>query len=533
MFKYIEYDIETLQNVKLARTDSKEDSEESIDYISGSAIRGAFIYKYIKKYGVDISQGIHKKKIFSGDITFLNAYPKHDDKRSMPFPKCYFAPKDEMKKFKKSNSTLEIKLRPDIGYERVRLCNFAVANDDLNNYKGIKVEKESNLHINKNKTDSKTKMFRYESIKRGQVFRGIIRVKEEYIDEVRELLNDSIIYIGGSKGNGYGQCKIKNMSEAKEKNPEYELYEKKNSFDKKLYLIAISDIIYRNKLGEYKTFIDEDFLEEKLGLDKVSFVNSNIEIHTISGFNNKWNCRIPQVVGIKAGSVFEYDITGKVDNHKLIEFMNEGIGERRTEGYGRFVIVDSISDAKFEMAEKEEKEDKLSLLRKKRDLEGKLSDSEKKQIQNLLNSIYRKRITDQLSKEVESVTSDLKDGDRLNNSQWGKLMNLFKELKYMQPEEGIGKFEKYKERVMNKTGSYGQNKTAYEQLKYVKIKEDNILDYFTEIVKNSISITWLEEDDLIDSFEEFDVGMDENFAYRVNMEFLSELCRYQLRKEEE
>ena len=84
MFRYIEYDIETLQNVKLAKTDVKEDSEESIEYITGSAIRGAFIYRYIKKYGADISQGIHKK-IFSGDITFLNAYPKYDNKRSIPF----------------------------------------------------------------------------------------------------------------------------------------------------------------------------------------------------------------------------------------------------------------------------------------------------------------------------------------------------------------------------------------------------------------------------------------------------------------
>jgi len=66
-------------------------------------------------------------------------------------------------------------------------------------------------------------------------------------------LNNSIVYIGGSKGNGYGKCLIKNMSEGNRENPEYQLFESKNYFDKELYLITMSDIIYRNKLGKYKT----------------------------------------------------------------------------------------------------------------------------------------------------------------------------------------------------------------------------------------------------------------------------------------
>ena len=530
MLRYIEYDIETLQNVKLAKTDVKEDSEESIEYITGSAIRGAFIYRYIKKYGADISQGIHKKKIFSGDITFLNAYPKYDNKRSIPFPKCYFAPKDKMKKLKKDD-WLEIKLNPCAGFEKVRLSNFAAVNDDLDKYTGINVEKESNLHINKNKTDSKTKIFRYESIKRGQVFRGIIKVREECIDEVRELLNNSIVYIGGSKGNGYGKCLIKNMSEGNRENPEYQLFESKNYFDKELYLITMSDIIYRNKLGKYKTLIDEEFIKDRLGLESVGFVDSNIETCVISGFNNKWNCRTPQIVGIKAGSVFKYDIVGEVDSQKLIEFMDEGIGERRVEGFGRFIIIDSLTDGIFERVKEEKEEDMLSIIQRERDLTDRLSDNEKKQIQNLLNSIYRKRITDQLYKMVDSTVLYLKNKNKLSNNQWGKFMQFFMDINDLQPEEGIKKFEKYIEKISSKTGSFGSKKTAYEQLKHVKVKEENIIDYFTKVIRNSQTITWLEDDNLKDNFEGFDVEIDGNFAYRMNINFLAEFCRYQLRKE--
>ena len=57
----------------------------------------------------------------------------------------------------------------------------------------------------------------------------------------------------------------KNMSEGNRENPEYQLFESKNYFDKELYLITMSDIIYRNKLGKYKTLIDEEFIKDRLG----------------------------------------------------------------------------------------------------------------------------------------------------------------------------------------------------------------------------------------------------------------------------
>ena len=51
--------------------------------------------------------------------------------------------------------------------------------------------------------------------------------------------------------------------------PQYQLFESKNYFDKELYLITMSDIIYRNKLGKYKTLIDEEFIKDRLGLESV------------------------------------------------------------------------------------------------------------------------------------------------------------------------------------------------------------------------------------------------------------------------
>src|SRR5690606_9488213 len=197
-------------------------------------------------------------------------------------------------------------------------------------------------HINK--ASEETKLFRYEAIKKGQTFKGIIKVEDEaYIDEIKEIFEDRYVYIGGSKGSGYGRCKISNIK-IEEENPEYEIFKYKNDYKEHMYLIALSDIIYRNKLGQYKTYIEDEYICKELGLKEVKYIDSIIETKNITNYNNKWSCHTPQIVGIKAGSIFKYEIQGEIDEDRLLKFMDAGIGERKADGFGRFVLVDSIED---------------------------------------------------------------------------------------------------------------------------------------------------------------------------------------------
>lgn len=526
MFKYIAYDIEALQNLKLARSNMQEDSEESMEYITGSAIRGAFIYKYIQKYRLpDINQGIHRKKLFKGGITFLNAYPKYEDERSIPFPKCYFAPKEEIKKFKESNGDLNITLGLDnddliSGYEKVRVSDFAVTFDD--EFTPIKVDKESALHINKQKNIEKNKLFRYESIKKGQVFSGIIKVNEEYVEEVMELLDKSEIYVGGSKGSGYGKCII-NQMRVFEKNLEYGMFEEMD-FEKHIYVLALSDIIFRSKTGQYKTAIDEELIKDKLGLYKVKLFDSCIETKNITGFNNKWNCRMPQIVGIKAGSVFKYGFDGEIDNKLLYKFIDEGIGERKSEGFGRFVILGSLEKdcllKRYESNKNFEKDNKRKLVY------GNLSDDEKIQIQELLNNIYKNRIKELVYERVVDIDKNIKNRDGLNQSQWGKLKDFFIELSYRRQEEGIEMFNKWKGKVS------GNRSTSFDQLKRVKVKDKDMIEFLSETIENSMNEKTHTEypKDIAVNFENFKAVIDKDFTYRMNIKILEELCRYQIRK---
>lgn len=523
MVKYLTYDIEALEDVKLAKTNMQTNSEVSMEYITGSSIRGAYIYKYIKKYGIkDINQGIHREKLLKGGIKFLNAYPEFDRKRSIPFPKIYFALKEDMRQAEEMSESLNVELGLDrkLSPEHQRVCISEFIGSNGYEYYRIKVDKNTNLHINKD--DEKNKLFRYESIKRGQLFKGVIKVEDKsYVDEIKDLFNNSYVYIGGSKGSGYGRCKITNM-EVEEENPEYKIFEHKDGFENYIYLIALSDIVYKNNLGEYKTFIEDEYICKELGLKEVTYVDSIIETKNITNYNNKWNCRTPQIVGIKAGSVFKYEIKGEINRKKLLDFINGGIGDRKVDGFGRFVIVDSVEEnIKLCFPEKVDIEKEYNTLYKK------LNENEKEQLKDVVNRIYKTRVEDYIGDIVLKVNKDIENPEEMTQNQWGNYKDLFSYLAILEPEEGIQKYREYREDIKNK-GSI-----SYEQLSKVKYRKEDLEYLFNKMIENSIDINMFYEETFKD-INKVRIGnivseIDKKFTYQINLKILIELIRYQIR----
>ena len=520
MHKYLIYDIEALEDIKLAKTNTQIDSEESMEYITGSSIRGAFIYKYIREYNIqDINQGIHREKLLSGGIKFLNAYPISDKNRSIPFPKCYFAKKEEIRGF---DGYLEIKSGLDTsleqGFEKVRLSEFVRYEDD--EFYKVNVEKKSNLHINKLK--EKNILFRYESISKGQEFRGIIKVEDDtYVDEIKGILEDTIVYIGGSKGSGYGRCRIKNM-EVVENNPEYYIFEDKDDFEEYIYLLAMSDIIYRNELGEYKTLIEPKYLCEKLKLENVEYIDSNIETKRITSFNNKWNCHTPQIVGIKAGSVFKYKIHGDIDEDILRNFMDKGIGERKVDGFGRFIILDSFNDSYLN-----EKQGEIGEGEELYELLSRLNEDEETQLYDIVNRIYISRIENEINNRVLEIDDNMKNQDQLSSSQWGNYKDLFSYLLTLEPSIGISKYKENIDYIKEKRS------ISYKQLKKVRYGDEKFEDFLGEFISNSTNIDLFYQNFKVNKikFGKVKSEVDEDFVYKVNLKTLVELCRYEIRRE--
>ncbi|MCC9294926.1 RAMP superfamily CRISPR-associated protein [Clostridium sp. WLY-B-L2] len=445
MAKYVIFDIGNVEPIKISSTVMQSDNEYSRSYIPGAAIRGAYISNYINVNDIkNLNSGIHREKLLRGGIKFLNAYPVINEVRSLPFPRCFYALKDDIKKYSVSK-----KMRISMFYEdtdrdidKVKGFEFANFNFSKEALETRGIDKINNLHIKK---EAKNKIFRYEAIDSGEKFRGIIKCEnDDYIEEIEQILKKGLFYIGGSKGSGYGKCKIDNIN-VSEKNPEIRIFgDEVNDFEdsESFSIYASSDILYRDKFGIYKSYIDEEYLREKLGLEEIKFENSFVDMEYFTGFNNKWRCRLPIVNGIKSGSILIYKFKGNLNPDNIRNFEEEGIGERKQDGFGRFIILPDIdqtlsfdqvilSDSHNEKTEEIEVKD----------------EEDKNQLGMILDRIYLNKINKKLSENVLGMDSQMNLS--LNKNQFGKLTELMDILLRMKYEDGIIRLKDYFQHVIS------------------------------------------------------------------------------------
>lgn len=288
-----------------------------------------------------------------------------------------------------------------------------------------------------------------------------------------------------------------------------------------IYIIAMSDIIFRNQFGEYKTFIDEDYIANALEIKNVRLVDCSIETKNITNFNNKWRCSTPNINGIKAGSVFKYKFDGNLDNKLLLDFMNKGIGERRLDGFGRFIVVKDIKDSSFIIKNEIETDKDF------KSASSNLNKDEKRQLESIVNEIYKNRLDSNISKFVIEIDNKIKNAHLMTNSQWGKYKDLFMSFIYEESVIGKEKYYKYIEHIKQK-----RSKSFYE-IDKLKYEDRKFLEFLKEFIEKSTEISMREEIVKVQEVElgEIKSNIGSEYLYKHNMKILVELCKYQIRKE--
>lgn len=536
MGKYIKYDIENLEEIKIAMTVNQSDTQFSRSFITGSNVRGAFISEYIKSKQIKDLNNDESRELFLKDgVKFLNAYPIAQEERSIPFPNCYYALKDDIKE---GNMPLNIVTFPEVieskekgedkNYTKIKGKEFGVLinSDDIGEVGEVKVAKKEYLHIRKPKLrDEDNKLFRYEVIESNTKFRGYIKVEDDYedsISDIKDILTKNDFYIGGSKGSGYGLCKIYNI-EIIEDNPELSYFEddilQDDYYDEedRIYIYALSDIIYRDKLGIYKTIFDEEYIAEKIGATSVS-INEETSVVTdyFTSFNNKWGYRNPIINGIKMGSIISYDIAdGEIDYDKVIKFMDEGIGERKKDGYGRFIVLTSLKWNKI--VDASEKKEYLKL--------KELDNKKRKDMEIIINRIYRAKIDNMIPKIVVNLQNKITGIKAINSAQWGKLFNLMGLLLDKNKSEGVTKAKEYFNHINEKQ----RNRDLADALKRIKIDNQTLEEYMEERLQMNVEKF---ESSYCNSIElgNIESCISEEEVYKYNVKILRELFRLNLRK---
>ena len=257
----------------------------------------------------------------SNSIRFFDAYPKIDGNYSIPTPLCFYATKDNIKKFSRDKEAIgilnEFKESVGEGYQRVNKSEFSIIKNNTLNL--ISIKKIENLH--NCKQIDKENIFRYEAIDKNQEFYTIIQCDDDLADEVKDCIDNQVLYIGGSKSSGYGRCEVnvEGIFDYKEIKAKYNIGLDNNN--KKLNIFFMSDTIIKDEFGNLQPSISDELLEKKLGI-KITRKKENEDLYKASiiskdvkGYNAMWKCKVSSETAIKAGSVITYGYEGKLDKN--------------------------------------------------------------------------------------------------------------------------------------------------------------------------------------------------------------------------
>lgn len=528
MTTYYVYQIETLQPVKMGGSGSQVDNQNALDYIAGSTLRGAFIGAYLKSHP-EIQLHEDKKeraRWLEGGIRFLNGYPEMRNRRGLPFPACFYTEKTELRQFGQNGTLNKIvnNLDADLGDVMKRIPPVGFVKDD--NHASMiwaETEKTDQLHINL--TGKKTSLYRYEAIAEGQTFRFAVAVdnSDEDLDHFFLSFNPKIMFLGGSKSSGYGKCRI-TLSGITGNNPE--ALENRQNFSDVIYLYCTSDVIMRDAYGQLISKIPEIYLSERLGVS-VRYDKSSVQVVSISGFNNKWGSRTPEVQAIQKGSIFRYMLTGRLDMKGVIDLQNQGIGERRTDGFGRILILSTFHATRIvrEIVSHE--------LKQTGHFGG--NEGNKEIIRKIARKIVFQRISERWRDVLLKWEQSTKD-ENISPSTLSGWMNAINEIRNLTPEEGkrkiVEKIHHLQFKELDLSASEPKeriNNEIFYSLKRSKLNGRSWIDFIHDYVNHS--------DSAVDLLQRLDIKLPEikqlkgesllteEDAYKLNIDMLYQYLR--------
>jgi CRISPR-associated protein Csx10 len=96
-----------------------------------------------------------------------------------------------------------------------------------------------------------------------------------------------------------------------------------------IVVTLLSDAVLRGPEGQIST--------DPVHLFGVKPAKAFLKLRMVGGFNRKWGLPLPQALALQAGSVFVYGAS-EIDEKHLVKAISEGVGERRTEGFGRLAV---------------------------------------------------------------------------------------------------------------------------------------------------------------------------------------------------
>jgi CRISPR-associated protein Csx10 len=285
------------------------DSEQS--YISGGALRGAVVRGFCLR-GLDRSQpDDFRRLIFSGLIRYLNAYPAITARRGLP-------------------------LAESLG------LNYEFATADADELIGVNVATIE-------RTQQKRSLL---ALAADQEFHGYVLLSgadEAALECDAGLLKDALgetILLGRSRKSGYGGMARVAWQPFREREADGgRVLMSDQPAEASLNVLLTADYVGRDRnTGQIDPSALGFELRHRLG-DRLTIVDRRQEFRTVGGYNRIWSLDLPRGLALQAGSILTAKLTQPIALADLLAVEHSGLGERRTEGFGRVLFLKPLEQA--------------------------------------------------------------------------------------------------------------------------------------------------------------------------------------------
>lgn len=351
----------------------------SFDYIPGSSIRGMLINRYIERHNLAETNILNdtncRRLFFSGETRYLHAYPlTSNERRSLPTPRSllkqktaklepsspipvYNAGHEEWTEEEYREVEQEDTLKPVTQnfWLPSDASTITLYNKEQPNQLAVHVQRDRSKG---RATRAQGAVFQYDALAPGQWFIGIILVDTDTdATTIGDLMQPDIAWLGRSRSANYGRVRIIPDPDAKsdwrEIGDTHPLIAAK-SF---VTLTLLSDTLLRDTDGQPiatlahqpiahepthedpRLLLDDTILSAYLGVKVLIDCNHSFTASIqLGGFNRTWRLPLQQAYALRAGSVIVFEPQAALDASSIRRLEQQGIGERRTEGYGRIAF---------------------------------------------------------------------------------------------------------------------------------------------------------------------------------------------------
>ncbi len=369
--KALTFTVELLQPLLVTQLGSgDENSASSLDYIPGSVLRNALAARYIaaNQLGDKAANDPQCRSLFFDDRVFvLNALPADRmQRRSLPTPLSWYAEKDALARWKAGASYLNLTDAATDGRLLQDMTNAKTLDQNDRycclNEEGVEFvypKRQVSVHISRKhqrklETKNDTQVFAYDTLAEGEVLCGTILARdEELLALMKKLLAEAAeMNIGGSRSAGYGRIRIREVAQ----NADWRETITSENDEATIIVTLLSDAIVRDPRGQFSNDISA-----LIGAKEPQWCYRKMK--QTGGFNRKWGLPLPQAHALQAGSVFVY-AENDVDQRQLQQCLEEGLGERRSDGFGRIAVNWNVqSEIKAQRSPRESRPQEISLAR--------------------------------------------------------------------------------------------------------------------------------------------------------------------------